>query len=82
MALIEINADLTRVANALERIADMGEALYAYFLNPVTARRDAHGPVTPAPVESLGQNDDESLWKLETEEERRRMNGYPPDQPL
>jgi hypothetical protein len=77
MALIEIHADMKRVADALERIADMGEALYAFFLNPSMARRRDAGPIVPAPVESLGQNDDETLWQIEQEDERRKMNGYP-----
>ena len=73
--MIEIRLDLSRIASALERLADQTEAIYAYLLDPAAVRRRQIGPVTPSTPEDIGRIDDESLWQQEQDDERRALLG-------
>lgn len=84
MNLLTVNADLSRTANALERIADSLELLVEYTVDPATVRlsRRKRAPQDwhpPKPEEQLRVADDESLWKkeLEDREARRISLGLP-----
>ena len=67
MTLLEIRADLSRVAKALERIADVLERHF-----PIPLPRE---PYTPEDV--LIQSD-EALWKREMETAESQEAGLPP----
>lgn len=88
MALIEIKADLSRVADALERIALAVERYLAIQVHP--GARKVVSKIVEAglcPVQGYGkeqtelyrrlsQISDEELWAQEQERERRKALGY------
>ena len=70
MALLELKVELKFVGTQLKRIADSLERLA-----PVPA---THRGEKPTP-DDLIEQDDELLWEMEQETERRRKMGLPPE---
>lgn len=94
MPLLNITADLTRTASALERIANALELLLWIEVNPASKpgmARDwplslAQRPKptarrTPAGPEAVTAPTDEELWEAEQEQERLAKLGEPPETP-
>ena len=71
MALLEIQVDLTRIAKALERIADAAER--AFPNTPIKYE------VSKSDLKDLTVATDESLWQAEEEETAKREAGLAPE---
>ena len=77
MSWIEVTADLSRTAKALERIADDLDLLIDFHIDPATVKahrklRLLEANKTPKSEEQLRMVSDEDLWRNEQAEIRQR----------
>lgn len=77
MSLLTINADLSRTAKALERIADSLDLLIDFHIDPATVKahrklRSLEANKAPKSEEQLRMVSDEDLWRHEQTDLRQR----------
>jgi len=77
MALVNLQVDLTRTANALERIAAALELLLDFQIHPTTVRLQrnpkTNEPKFPEPEDQVRVVTDEALWMREQNEEQENL---------